>query len=488
VPEKFDSLTTISPNGRSESNIYEQTIAIELPNRYSVYNDFGTVAGKAVNGGSVALEVTGMLVQPHDGQVYFSSDKDAFKRRGGRAAKMDGYYFYCDSDSNGFYETVYVLAPYPEIDSEGRNVYTVVSIGYNYDGSHDFAPYEKIKAKSTEVETDFYDKLGTETITYDGFTSNWKFHYGKLERIDLLFPRDDHDGYVVKDHVFEIHKLAKMDGSRHRQLFYEIKHEIYESDWVRYRQQFVRDVVEQVFMTLVATAVSSNIILITLGLGIGWGHVMYLASYSLMSKFFMDLKAAEQKARERAFTYLPSDGSSSATTTLSERAFADRLWGDSMIAALSGHPGAYYATAKGGSPGSEYEGAVIVSPPNDARMKASWEVAGNNAMFYLTLNPDYMIQLDFDEINLDYFMLTSELPAFNSFGSTELKTTLLELSSGLNYVYHDSSHSEHRFNTVGYLQKAVTEASGGELNAIVATCVDGRPQYRFVDGTDDLYS
>ena len=63
-------------------------------------------------------------------------------------AKTSGHYLFYDSDQNGFYETVFVLSP--DQDADGQ--YNVISIGYNYDGKHDFIPYQIIE-KTTQSST-----------------------------------------------------------------------------------------------------------------------------------------------------------------------------------------------------------------------------------------------------------------------------------------------------------------------------------------------
>jgi len=135
-----------------------------------------------------------------------------------------------------------------------------------------------------------------------------------------------------------------MDGSKYRENFYEVRHATYERLWVQYREQMIRDIAEQVFMTCVASAISSNVMVTTLNLGMLVAHALYLVSNSIMSKFFMDLKAHEARAKERVSTYYLEGPTNSKPNSLSERATTDRIWGDSMIAALCGHPVAYYTT------------------------------------------------------------------------------------------------------------------------------------------------
>jgi len=80
----------------SSSNVFERNIIISIPNRYSLYNDYGkTTRSQVQDGGWVDFEVTGMLITPEDGQVYYTSDIDSFITG---TAKTRGHYFYVDSD------------------------------------------------------------------------------------------------------------------------------------------------------------------------------------------------------------------------------------------------------------------------------------------------------------------------------------------------------------------------------------------------------
>lgn len=88
-------------------------------------------------------------------------------------------------------------------------------------------------------------------------------------------------------------------------------------------------------------------------------------------------------------------------------------------------------------------------------------------------DPDAFWALDFDDMSLDYFLLTSELPAYNQKSHYTYENTN-SISNIYNWYYA---------NTLGNLETAVRKASENQLDAIRATCIDGRPQYEFINST-----
>jgi len=107
-------------------------------------------------------------------------------------------------------------------------------------------------------------------------------------------------------------------------------------------------------------------------------------------------------------------------------------------------------------------------------MNPRLEKAGAFLKYLFTLKSDEMIMLDYDEMNADYFLLTSELPAYNSRDNY--------------YIFVNSGYGAYMYNTIGYLEQEVSRRSGDELNTIITTCIDGRPRYFFVDKYDDLHA
>ena len=473
MPVKFDSLTTITEGNEEIDNYYEKTITLVIPNRFSLYYDYGKQSMDDVkDNGNVKFEVSGIFVTPPDGKVYYTSDKDLIKSGRG---KVNGHYFYYDSTDNGFYDLVYILAL-----SEGNNEYSVIAIGLNYDGKHDFVPYEKVN-KKVKSETNF-DKLARERTKFNV----WSYHFGRLKDNELIFPEDEYDGYEVRDQIFEISKLTQLSerDSRYSELFYEIKHNTYEDAWEIFSEQLWREVGEQVFMTCTASAVSAAVTAIVtaatlgvLGLGHLAGTAAYFVVYTLMTKYFIDVKMHEADSKEKAVTFYP-EGITREPKSINEKFWSDRILGDSMAAALAGHPGAYYTTVRGGEIGNMYTAQAIVSPPNSYR---SLNIIGNvlgTAAYLATFgtDPDLMFGLDFDNTNLDFSLLTSELYSYN-----DREFYSYEEGTGFDSLLRDW----YRYNTLSYLEQKIARTTYGELDTIKPVCYDGRPEYIFVDGDSD---
>ena len=178
----------------------------------------------------------------------------------------------------------------------------------------------------------------------------------------------------------------------------------------------------------------------------------------------------QAQSRARAFNYLP-EGGREEPTSINERCLSDRILGDSMPAALIGHPGAYYTTIRGGEVGNEYTAQAVVSPPNINRAFTTFGI-GNlaGAIGYLmSCDPNAMYGLDFDNTNLDYELISFNLHSYNSYNFYSYRQG-----------YKDVMLSDYRYNSLGYLQHAIDSETSGELDSIKATCVDGRPQYVFI--------
>ena len=148
-----------------------------------------------------------------------------------------------------------------------------------------------------------------------------------------------------------------------------------------------------------------------------------------------------------------------------------------MAAALIGHPGGYYTTVSGGEPGNMYTGEVLVTPPNYARMTGAFggflDLLWENLFTMGDSNPDSFTALDFDDMNLNFFLLTSELPSYNQRTDYNYKNA--------NGIFHPSN--QYFANTLGYLEMRVKSASNGQFDAIIPTNVDGRPSYQFINST-----
>ncbi|TFF94520.1 MAG: hypothetical protein EU543_01090 [Promethearchaeota archaeon] len=530
VPVKYDQLRVINKEERIIQNKFEREIIIRIPNRYSLYDDYGVHnRNQRHNEGNSDFLTTGILIRPQDGQVFYTADKDKFLSG---TAKRDGYYFYVDSDLNSYYDTIYVLDDEYTTNRGGTPIYTVISIGYNYDGKHDFAPYEKIKRISETCVSDF-DDLAAESTRFGlipGFSS-WVYNFGKLKNEKLLFPEETEmdkffENYKPKDHIFEIHKLVDKKGwSGFSSLFYDVRHDTYNDAWDVYRSQLLRDIAEQTFMTVTATIISA--IVDATFKAIPWlagisniaSQAAYLGVYLLLTKFFIDIKVHESQSVSRANTFFSAEDGNKDPATLNQRTLADRIMKDNMFAALIGHPGGYYSEVSGGETGNQYTAEVLVSPPRNYGNNLG-EVIGNvavdgvvNFVSFLAVvatnvfsfgysDPDLFFGLGFRDYNLDYLLLSSELPSLNGFQYN----TLWDLAGGtigrglgfeggqIDYYTHHNTNSIfnqrylYRYNTLGFLERRVNEASGGELNGIRATCVNGKPHYEFIDKYSDAYS
>ncbi|MGB5911337.1 MAG: hypothetical protein WBH31_09110 [Promethearchaeia archaeon] len=86
-------------------------------------------------------------------------------------------------------------------------------------------------------------------------------------------------------------------------------------------------------------------------------------------------------------------------------------------------------------------------------------------------DPDVFVALDFDDLNLDYFLMTSELPAYNFRPGYSYPNT-----NNLDNVYHT-----YAVNTLGYVEYLVQHSSNNQFDTIRPVCKDGRPQYEFVE-------
>ena len=514
IPEYFDQLTVYTDITQESYNLYSKTITISIPGRFSAYSDH-LVFDETKATQDTQFTVSGVLITPEDGLVYYTSDKDLFKTDGGKGAKTQGHYLYYDSDLDGFGETVFVLAPDPDYNG----VYEVMAVGFNYDGSIEFAPYTKVDvSKEVILNDNFYTIFtGRENERH----GNWVYNFNNLKSNKLIFPPNTYDGYELKDSLFEVYKLAEVSKqeSKYPLLFYEARHEAYDKAWLQYGTQFWKDVGDQVFSTLVAGSVSIAIIAAGWGFSTPLAHIAYFVIYSLLSKFQMDMKAHEADAYQKSQTFYPEGAKHDAPTDLSQKPYWDGFWGDSMPTALAGHPGAYFTTIYGGTPGNEYSAQAIAAPPNAMRQ---WELgnfggvmafigANFNPFSFGRANPDLFTPLDFDHHNLDYQLVSSELYGYNdipSYNYVESETMVnYFLDGGENYAtvhptmgggsyttYHtgpeqamkimaNDEYYIYRQNTLGYLTRAIKLASDGQFVGIKPYCEDGRPSYVFTESS-----
>ncbi|KKL70782.1 hypothetical protein LCGC14_2101470, partial [marine sediment metagenome] len=402
----------------------------------------------------------------------------------------DGHYFYVDSDLNNFYETVYILSDIYTTARDGTPKYNVMSIGQNNDGIHDFAPYERLNKIETSVTN--FDNLAMESAR---FGTDWVYNFDKLRKVKILWDREsilEEYGLKPKDNIFEIYKLVETSEQKDKfsKLFYEIRHETYSTAWKQYHKQLGKDIAGQVFMSVTAGVLSAFVesAMTAASLGFGWlgahgtAMLVYFAVYTLMTKFSIDAKLHESKAISRSGIFYSVSDVVKSPTSLNEKSFADRFLQDSMAAALLGHPGGYYTTVTGGEPGNMYEGNLLVSPPSFGRLGNTnllddaggfLRLLSDNLLDMGKSDPDAFTALDFDDTNLNYLLLTSELPSYNRYDYYTYENTNAD----------SSVYDAYSTNTLGFLETKIKRISNNQFDAIRPTIINGVPSYNFINST-----
>ncbi len=485
VPIKFDTVTTVQGDTIDISHVNERTIYINIDNRYSLFYDhLQSNLNEVRNGGVTTFKVTGVLLTPLDGKVYYTSDKELFQESSTHdEAKTTGHYLYYDSDSNGFWETVFVLTP----DYDGDNTYDVISIGYNYDGSHDFIPYAMVEM-STELFGTIHFTGQVDSIDYG---VSWRLDPETPLAIDSLYPKETSDGIGTKDQIFEIYRLKPNSFENNRDLYIDVKQKQYAKAYHSYREGLWADVAQQVVSTT-ASGIGSIIV--------GSMIASWLAPFAFAGIYFLfalsssSAKKREMKARLQARTFYSAGMEKTGPKRLNKMLTSD-FEREGLVAANLGHPGGYYSTVYGGVPGDMYDAEIITSPP--ATWRAAITEEQNNEENW-EMFPDYYDYLwgtqdqdgkQWTNFNLDYSLITSELPA--------LADTLNSIySSGQNFfnitLNIDSEsrvglYNAYRENTIGYVEQKVKIASNGQFDAIRPGVINGIPQYTFINSQDDFY-
>jgi len=257
-------------------------------------------------------------------------------------------------------------------------------------------------------------------------------------------------------------------------------------------------------MTVTAGGASAALIA---GVSAAWAPYaapfVFAAVYFLLSWANGEEKARVTKAINDAMTYYPS-GDFNEPTSLSEKTAKDRLFDDSLAAYNQGHPGAYYTTVVGGEPGNMYTGELMVTPPHSGgdikSLIDAYEEYNEGYEEYLgnpleePITQELLDQLSrnqklHDEFlasvrnsvvrkNLDYFFLSSELPAINE---REFYSFDAGLSTSGNALVN-----YYRYNTLGYLENEIKRISGGKLDAIRPMVINGVPQYRYINTGEEI--
>ncbi|KKN57054.1 hypothetical protein LCGC14_0566120, partial [marine sediment metagenome] len=523
VPIKFDTVK-VKKSGEDDavSNIYDAKIIINIPGRNSLYYDFLKDSPLDERYPNTKFVVEGVLITP-DAGVYVTSDKDVYltssDHKEARLSNEDGVgegsYLYYDSDSNGFYETVYILSP----DNNGDGVYNVIGIGYNYHGSHDFVPYDTIPTNTEEFGT--IATAQSSDITFDTSDSKILDIYQK-ENIDRVYPHDVTDGIIAMTHIFDISQLVidSEAGKLYPGLYDDVKKQRYANVFNSYKNNLWIEVRIEVSKSLVAGIASA----VVSSLYSTWlAPFVFAGLYFLMSLDRGDPAfLAEQQVKGRTFYSEGSDFTNPPSLNEKSITVIDR---EGMEAVTNQHAGAYYTTVFGGEPGDIYEASVISSPPSIWRY-AEIEAAGSHygwlfvdsptgpqyvrKTYDLGLEGEYIDPVpQFTDFNLDYFLITSELPALEDTLNKRYSPTKnvfrveLYMDSANVYDPHSIPHAgelnidsasrldlydAYKENTIGYLEQEVELQSEGQFDSIRPLVINGISQYVFVDSHDELVS
>ncbi|KKN72007.1 hypothetical protein LCGC14_0414890, partial [marine sediment metagenome] len=540
VPVKFESIKITSQNGEETfSNIHEETITIRMYGRYSLYYDLLKDSVPQIfpqQFPSTEFVVTGPLITPSDG-VYFTSDKNAFfdssthegaKLKDG-AGNGIGHYLYYDSDLNDFYETVFIL--YPDDDDDG--VYDVIGIGYNYDGSHDFIPYDTILATNQKYGTIEMSGSTSTIILYsstdtDKFGNSQVLKFDFKKTIDKLYPYDFSDGSAPKDHIFDISKLttARAAEAIYPELYYETKEKQFAKAYQSYDNNLWKDVKNEVIKAGTSGFISSTI---AIAAGSLWmAPFVFAALYFTFSWYEKEIAKFDAEQHLKARTFWPR-------TAWDPHLYRDPITGvvigetperpsnpdslnemrdidvrrEGLVAVANNHKGAYYSNVFGGEMHNQYTADIITSPPGIWRATVpegedSGEVTPEKIPWWGWFSPLYqltwLINLQdtlnhdygpvFTNFNLDYFLITSELPALEEILNLKYPSTNKLFSVELNYASSDREdlHNAYKEYTISYLEQEVEAKSNGELDSIRPLVINGVPQYVFVDSKDEAIS
>ncbi|KKM85823.1 hypothetical protein LCGC14_1285190, partial [marine sediment metagenome] len=484
----------------TESNI-EKTIIISIANQYSLYYDY--LNNDDPTEPITKFTVTGVFVTPKDG-VYYSSQKELYSDE--EKVKTDGHYLYYDSDLNGFYETVFILSP----DTDEDGIYNVMSVGYNYDGIHDFIPYVL-----PDIDTGIVDATRNNVERLNTMTSSWKNI--NLAAIDIFYPKGAEDGWIVKDQIFEIEKIAKgvNNEKRYPELYREVKDREYAEFHKKFNKQVYDAIINQVQLSILP-GVAALLVSTIPGYGQALAPIVYATIYFLETwSQQMENKAIDANLQKSRTFYDTDDLDKKGPTSLNEKLTRDTHIISDADEKHPNHLSAYYYTVKGGDPGKDYDAKLIIAPPR------AYRGDGKTFKYY----------------NLDYFLLTSGLAALEretdyivdvTIGTTPkvyygdldddqqkvvedyikmsdeerhlVKQTILksheELDVGewtLAMILHDRlediDDADHIFkdyykNTISALEQNIKSVSNNEFDTIRPFFENGVPDYRFVSSKD----
>ena len=532
VPIRFETMAKKAVNDDDYEivNKLESTVNIRLNNRFSLFHDYLEADPKSGGiVGSTVFTVKGVFLTPADGKVFHTSEKYALTSELCSYGKIDGHYLYFDSDDNGFYETVFILGP----DDDEDGIYHVISIGYNYDGKHDFIPYLVLDEDEPEgynfVAKDYQSGFADgKDILWDGDESVMKTH------LKVHFPKAEFDNYIPKDQIFEVSKL--LPGVNFSQyapsLFFEVYTLWYGETWNIYMKSFESEVWSQVEMIATAAVGAAVVGMVSaiIHLGRHWAGIIAGTVFAII--YFFETQALQAKKREisnhqlSSHTYYNINPSGTLNedipypTTLNEKRAKEitSLWEHQL-----GHPSAKFVPVS--DPEGLYKGEIIVTPPDQFRnlgmvnaeysdypdklREMSYEQpadypfggesgpdGGNtggadageledrlsktaeekewdkNAIFYQKMLNNGLKAYT----GLDYPLVSSELYAYNQYSYYQF-TPRTETFRTENYALYPLS-------SIGALESAVAIVSDNKYNTIRPYSINGRPAYVFIDEND----
>ncbi len=515
---EFKEEEVLASSNKERKSIYDKTITISISNKHSLYNHLNDDDVREVyrettrrHESTTEFEVTGIFISPKNG-VYYSSQESKFSEG---TAKTDGHYLLYDSDLNGFYETVFILAPPEDVpiestqglrlamvdfESEERvieDVYNVMSIGYNYDGKdRDFIPYVDItkevtsdsgdkfeRSKLNTFDNGEFDLRGDYSSKHNQYYFNWT--WDKLNIINLIYsPAIAEDEWKVKDQIIEISKISGGDDPNYYPELYREVEELKYAKWHHYYDSILWETVaNEVEKSAVAGLVAAGVSLMP------GGVVLAPIAYGLV-KFALDWsEQLEQKKFEKnmlkSFTYYDKDGSQAKVNHLNHKSSQDKEWND-YNDRHKYKESAYYYKVYGGEPGNDYSADLIIYPHRD------WRGEGGG----------------FEGFNLDYFLLTNDLASLRknydvravdinhkSYATVYVSNTksswdgvywqdLVDIFCGKDW---ENIYDIYRKNTMGYLEQEVKIQSNGQFDTIRPFFKNGVPDYRFVSSNDEMY-
>ncbi|KKM54907.1 hypothetical protein LCGC14_1553060, partial [marine sediment metagenome] len=464
APKKFDSLIINTDGSQTITNVYEETIKINFVDRYNLFYDYLKTDLSDVNSDNTVFKVTGVFITPSDGKVYFTSDMLSFKWNkfwkafGFTPAQIDGHYLFYDSNLDGSYETVFILAS----EADNNDGYRVVSIGFNYDADYSFIPYESIglSKRTRDIIDSPEDRQGLHIRE-----SNLIYPSDLPIFMDLMYPSDISGDLTPRDHILEVWRLIPPNADAdHALLYKQVFNREYASAWAVYQDRKWDDIWDNVAMIVTAGTIAAGVS--ATGVGAPFAGIAFAATYYILTLLNQAEKDKLMKEQMKSRSFYRTGSTRYAPKIISEKRsddFSDiwETWG--------GHPSAKYHTISAGELGvNQWLGEAVVVPPE--------EVRGESEGFDPFFTNSGLIGLN----ERNYFMVTS----VDGYGSYDFGPVFF--GNNRDYI-----NWKYRTNSLGFLETKIAEMTRGdyaEFNRIKPMFINGRPVYTFVDGNDELHS